>query len=101
MVRERYIMQVRDGQFDEFWEICKKVNEVNRARGRREFAFWAYAGGDSNEVVLEIDSPDHPSREREFDAFHVDPEAMELDEKLHSCLVGGSMRSELLEAVTP
>ena len=52
MVRERYIMQVRDGQFDEFWEICKKVNEVNRARRRREFAFWAYAGGDSNEVVI-------------------------------------------------
>jgi len=99
MVGERYLMQVRDGQLEEFWEICRKLNEVNRARGRREFSFWASAGGVSNEVVAEVDSPDHASGQQQFDAFHADPEALGLDEKLHECLVEGSMRSELLEEV--
>jgi len=76
----------------------QEADELSRARGRREFVFWA-SSGDSNEVVAEIDSPDHATRQQTFDAFHADPEALDLDEKLHKCLVDCSMRSELLEAV--
>jgi hypothetical protein len=101
MFRYRYTVQVKDGHLKEFWEICKKLNEVNRARGRSEFTFWAPPGGVSNEVVAEVDYPDRATHEQEFDAFHSDEEALDLDKKLQELIVEGSARDELFEAFTP
>lgn len=100
MFRYRYTVQVKDEHFNEFWEICKKMNEVNRAHGRSEFTFWVPAGGVSNEVIAEVDYPDRATLKQEFDAFHSDPEALDLDEKFTELLVEGSARDEFLEAST-
>jgi NIPSNAP len=95
MVRARFIVQVRYGQFAEYLKASEQLNEIARGRGWAEATFWVSAVGTANELIAEVDYPDFATFEREGKAQGADAEWMKVIRSTVDLVVQGTGRSEL------
>jgi hypothetical protein len=97
MVRARFIVQVRYGQFAEYLKAMEQLNEIARKRGWADATFWVYTAGAVNELVAEVDYPDLTTLEREGNAQSSDAEWMNVIRSTVDLAVQGSARTEVLQ----
>jgi hypothetical protein len=97
MVRARFIVQVRYGHFAEYLKALEQLNEIARARGWAEAAFWVATAGTANELIAEVDYPDLATFDREGQGQSSDSEWMKVIRGTADMVVQGTGRSELLQ----
>jgi hypothetical protein len=95
MVRFRFIVQVRYGQFAEYLKAVEQLNEIARERGWAVPTLWVATAGTANELIAEFDYPDLATFEREGEAQSSDAEWMKVIRSTVDFVVQGSGRSEL------
>ncbi|MFI5035455.1 MAG: hypothetical protein ACHQFZ_04550 [Acidimicrobiales bacterium] len=97
--RVRQIAIIKYGQFGEYLKICKKLEEISRARGWAESRMFYPLAGAGNELVIEWDYPDLATFTKEQESFYADEEAFQLFRSGAQHVVEGSFRNELLEDI--
>jgi hypothetical protein len=97
MVRARFIVQVRYGQFAEYLKASEQLNEIARGRGWAEATFLVAMAGTANELIGEVEYPDLATYEREGEAQAADAEWMKVIRSTVDMVVQGTGRSELLQ----
>jgi hypothetical protein len=97
MVRARFIVQVRYGQFAEYLKALEQLNEIARGRGWAEATLLVATAGTANELIAEVEYPDLATFEREGDAQAADAEWMKVIRSTVDMVVQGTGRSELLQ----
>jgi hypothetical protein len=97
MVRARFIVQVRYGNFAEYLKALEQLNEIARERGWAEATFWVATAGIANELTAEVDYPDLATFDREGQAQSSDADWMRVIRSTADMVVQGTGRSELLQ----
>lgn len=92
-------LQVVYGQYREFMEIQKEMDEAMAAKGYTTYTLLAPTVGTMNEAILSADFESLAAWAKDNENFSQDADLMKLVRRQAEYVVQGSVRDELMETI--